>query len=223
MQKSVATESEVNFISVRGPELLSKWVGESERGVREVFKRARQSAPCIIFFDEIDAIAPVRGTAEGGGSTERVVSQLLTEMDGIQPLSNVVVLAATNRIDMIDTSLLRSGRFDKLLYIGPPDAAARKIILEINAKGKPVPAGLDFGRIADLTDRFSGADVAAVINTAMSLLVQEYLLLYPKPADAMSHVSEAILTMKHFEDAIHKIKTSREGKSLEKLAVPYYR
>ena len=223
LAKSVATESEVNFISVRGPELLSKWVGESERGVREVFKRARQSAPCIIFFDEIDAIAPVRGSAEGGGSTERVVSQLLTEMDGIQPLSNVIVLAATNRIDMIDTSLLRSGRFDKLLYIGPPDVAARKIILEINAKGKPVPAGLDFGRIAELTDRFSGADVAAVINTAMSLLVQEYLSLYPKPSDALSHVSEAILTMKHFEDAIHKIKTSREGKSLEKLAVPYYR
>ena len=148
---------------------------------------------------------------EGSGSTERVVSQLLTEMDGIQPLANVIVLAATNRIDMIDTSLLRSGRFDKPLYIGPPDLAARKIILEIHAKGKPVPAGLDIGRIAEMTDRFSGADVAAVMNTAMSLLVQEYLSLYPKPADALSHVSEAILTMKHFEDAVHKIKTSREG------------
>ncbi|MGH2639963.1 MAG: ATP-binding protein, partial [Rhabdochlamydiaceae bacterium] len=224
LAKSIATESEVNFISVRGPELLSKWVGESERGVREVFKRARQSAPCIIFFDEIDALAPIRGLGgDGSMTTERVVSQLLTEMDGMQTQSEVIVVAATNRIDMIDPSLLRSGRFDKLLYIGSPDVAARKTILEIQTKGKPVPAGLDVDRVAEMTDRFSGADICAVVNTAMSLLVQEYLSTYPKPSDALSHVSEAILTMKHFEDAIRKIKTSREGKPVEKLAVPYYR
>ena len=222
LAKSVATESEVNFISVRGPELLSKWIGESERGVREVFKRARQSAPCIIFFDEIDALAPVRGMGEGN-ATERVVSQLLTEMDGIQSMSEIIVLAATNRIDMIDPALLRSGRFDKLLFIGPPNIEARKRILEIHTKGKPIPAGLDISRVAEITDKFSGAEVAGVVNTAMSLLVQEYLSIYPKPTDALSHVSEAILTIKHFEDAVRKIKTSRDGKPPEKLAVPYYR
>ncbi|MDG6998303.1 MAG: CDC48 family AAA ATPase, partial [Nitrososphaerota archaeon] len=222
LAKSVATESEVNFISVRGPELLSKWVGESERGVREVFRRARQSAPCIIFFDEIDALAPVRGSAEGN-STERVVSQLLTEIDGIRSESDIIVLAATNRIEMVDPALLRSGRFDKLLYIGLPDIDARKKILDVHIQGKPVSSGLDVFRVAEITDRFSGAEVAGVVNTAMSLLVQEYLFLYPKPADALTHVAEAILQVKHFEDAVRKIRTSREGKPLEKLAVSYYR
>ena len=222
LAKSVATESEVNFISVRGPELLSKWVGESERGVREVFRRARQSAPCIIFFDEIDALAPVRGSAEGN-ATERVVSQLLTEIDGIRSESDIIVLAATNRIEMVDPALLRSGRFDKLLYIGLPDIDARKKILDVHIQGKPVSSGLDVFRVAEITDRFSGAEVAGVVNTAMSLLVQEYLFLYPKPADALTHVAEAILQVKHFEDAVRKIRTSREGKPLEKLAVSYYR
>src|SRR5437016_10319269 len=114
LAKAVATESEANFISVKGPELLSKWVGESERGVREVFRRARQAAPCIIFFDEIDSIAPTRGMGGGSMVTERVVSQLLTELDGIEALLGVVVLAATKRIDIVDTALLRAGRFDKI-------------------------------------------------------------------------------------------------------------
>ncbi|MFN3621728.1 MAG: CDC48 family AAA ATPase, partial [Nitrososphaerales archaeon] len=135
LAKAVATESEANFISVRGPELLSKWVGESERGVREVFRRARQAAPCIIFFDEIDAIAPIRGLGGDSMVTERVVSQLLTELDGIQPLSGVVVLAATNRIDMVDPALLRARRFDKLLYVPLPDRAARLQILQIHTRG----------------------------------------------------------------------------------------
>ena len=126
LAKAVATESEANFISVRGPELLSKWVGESERGVREVFKRARQASPCIIFFDEIDALAPVRGMGGGSNVTERVVSQLLTELDGIQALQGVVVLAATNRIDMVDPALLRPGRFDKIVSVPLPDKEARR-------------------------------------------------------------------------------------------------
>ncbi|MHB8566228.1 MAG: CDC48 family AAA ATPase [Nitrososphaerales archaeon] len=222
LAKAVATESEVNFISIRGPELLSKWVGESERGVREVFKRARQASPCVIFFDEIDSLAPVRGLGEGMVS-ERVVSQLLTELDGIQSLNGVIVLAATNRMDMVDPALLRAGRFDKLLYIPAPSKEERLQILEIQTKQKPMPVGFDLERVAEMTDRFSGAEIAAVVNTAMSLLIQDYLSAYPKPSDAMGHVSEAILTMKYFEDAIHKIKTSRNGKPLEKIAVSHFR
>src|SRR5216684_210995 len=138
LAKAVATESEANFISVRGPELLSKWVGESERGIREIFRRARQAAPCVVFFDEIDSIAPVRGVGGETAVTERVVSQLLTELDGIESLHGVVVLAATNRADMIDTALLRPGRFDKIILVPMPDKEGRKKILEISTKEIPI-------------------------------------------------------------------------------------
>jgi transitional endoplasmic reticulum ATPase len=134
LAKAVATESEANFISVRGPELLSKWVGESERGIREIFRRARQASPCVVFFDEIDSIVPTRGMGGDSMVTERVVSQLLTELDGIQALSGVVVLAATNRSDMIDPALLRPGRFDKIVFVPMPDKHARQKILEIHSK-----------------------------------------------------------------------------------------
>src|SRR3989475_1026245 len=137
LAKAVATESEANFISVKGPELLSKWVGESERGIREIFKRARQASPCVIFFDEIDSIVPVRGMGESA-VTEKVVSQLLTELDGIESLHGVVVLAATNRADMIDTALLRPGRFDKIILVPMPDKEGRKKILEISTKEIPI-------------------------------------------------------------------------------------
>ncbi len=223
LAKSVATESEANFISIRGPELLSKWVGESERGIREVFRRARQASPCIVFFDEIDSLAPVRGLGGDSMVTERVVSQLLTELDGIQSLSGVVVLAATNRIDMVDPALLRAGRFDKLLYISQPDKDARRQILQIQTKRKPIGAGLDLDRIVEMTEGFSGADITSVVNTALSLLLQQYVAAYPKPEDAKTHTAEAVVTMKHFEDAIRKVKTSREGKPAEKVAVSYYR
>ena len=223
LAKAVATETEANFISVRGPELLSKWVGESERGVREVFRRARQAAPCIIFFDEIDSLAPIRGISGDSMVTERVVSQLLTELDGIQALSGVVVLAASNRIDMVDPSLLRAGRFDKIIYIAPPDRDSRENILKIYSKNKLLSADVDMGRIADLTDGFSGADLAAVVNTAVSIVLQNYVGKYPEPQEAMKHVAEAITSAKHFEEAIRKVKSSRESKPLEKHAVPYYR
>jgi transitional endoplasmic reticulum ATPase len=223
LAKAVATESEANFISVRGPELLSKWVGESERGVREVFRRARQASPCVIFFDEIDSLAPIRGLGGDNMVTERVVSQLLTELDGIQSLSNVVVLAATNRIDMVDPALLRAGRFDKLLFIPPPDKAARYQMLQIHARGKPIPSEISIDRLADITDGFSGADIASVMNTAMSLVLQEFVGRFPKPEDANKHVEEARVEMRHFEEAIKKVKTSREGKPKENVAVPYYR
>ncbi len=223
LAKAVATESEANFISVRGPELLSKWVGESERAVREVFRRARQASPCIIFFDEVDALAPTRGMGGESMVTERVVSQLLTELDGIQALSGVVVLAATNRIDMVDPSLLRAGRFDKLIFVGMPDKAARLSILKIHSVGKPLTADVDFEALVDLTEGLSGADLASVINTAVSLVLQEFVSKYPEPEDTKKHMSEAVLTQKNLEDAIKKVRASREGKPLEKAPVPYYR
>jgi len=223
MAKAVATESEANFISIRGPELLSKWVGESERGVREVFRRARQASPCIIFFDEIDALAPIRGLGNDSMATERVVSQLLTELDGMQALSGVVVIAATNRIDMIDPALLRAGRFDKILYMPLPDKDARKAILEIHLRDKKLVADVDVGKLTEMTDGLSGADIASVVNTAMSLVLQELIEKYPNPDDTKKHAAEALVGMKYFEDAVRKVKTSRDGKPVDKLAVPYYR
>ena len=199
LAKAVATESEANFISVKGPELISKWVGESEKGVREIFRRARQASPCVIFFDEIDSIAPTRGGGMEGGvhsSTERMVSQLLTEMDGIQEIHGVVVLAATNRVDMIDTALLRPGRFDKIVYVPKPDAITRQKILEINTKGKPLSLDVDSRRIAEVTEAFSGADVSAVANTAVSLVLHDYLAKYSTPEEAATHASEALVSMR---------------------------
>jgi transitional endoplasmic reticulum ATPase len=234
LAKAVATESEANFISVRGPELLSKWVGESERGVREIFRRARQASPCVIFFDEIDSIAPIRGVGGETAVTERVVSQLLTELDGIESLHGVVVLAATNRADMIDTALLRPGRFDKIILVPLPDKEGRKKILEINTKEIPVirepmtngmknPDYVDIEKIAEVTDGMSGADVAAIANTAVSLVIHEFLDKYPDQKEAEKQATEAKVTMRHFEEAVRKVKTQKELKIGEKIAVPYYR
>ena len=223
LAKAVATESEANFISVRGPELLSKWVGESERGIREIFRRARQAAPCVVFFDEVDSIAPTRGMGGDSMVTERVVSQLLTELDGIQSLSGVVVIAATNRADMVDPALLRPGRFDKIVFVPMPDKAARQRILEIHAKGKPMSPEVDFVKVAELTEGFSGADTSAVANTAVSLVLHEYLAKYPTPEEAAKHASEAQIMMRHFEEAVKKIKTQREMKPNEKLSLSHYR
>ncbi len=223
LAKAVATESEANFISIRGPELLSKWVGESERGIREVFRRARQAAPCVIFFDEIDSLAPMRGMGGDSMVTERVVSQLLTELDGIQTLQGVVVLAATNRIDMLDTALLRPGRFDKLIYVPLPDKEARKQILKIHTRNKPLDTDVDLDKIAEAAEGFSGAEVAAIANTAVSLLLHEYLAKYNTPELASKHVDEAKIQARHFEEALKKIKQQKEGRPGEKVTVPYYR
>jgi len=221
LAKAVATESEANFISVRGPELLSKWVGESERGVREVFRRARQASPCVIFFDEIDSIAPTRGAGGGSMVTERVVSQLLTELDGIQALQGVVVLAATNRIDMIDAALLRPGRFDKIIAIPLPDKDARKETLQIHMKGKPISKDIEIDRLVEMTEGFNGADLAALVNTAVSIVVQAYIAKYPKPEDAKKHLDEPIVTYEDFQKAAKKVRSSREGNPLQKSAVLY--
>ncbi len=176
LAKAVASESEANFISVKGPEFLSKWVGESEKAVRETFRKARQAAPCVIFLDEIDAIAPVRGTSSDSGVTERVISQLLTEMDGLESLHNVVVIAATNRPDIIDPALLRPGRFDRMVYIGPPDLAARKEIMRIHTKGKPLDDDVDLDKLASKMDNYTGAEIAAVCNEAVMLAIRDYVL-----------------------------------------------
>ena len=238
MAKAVATQSEANFVSVRGPELLSKWVGESERGIREIFKRARQSAPCVIFFDEIDSIAPIRGAGGETAVTERVVSQLLTELDGMENMHGVVVLAATNRADMIDPALLRPGRLDKIIQIPLPDKESRKSVIEIHSKDIPLAEGadkVDFDKISDLTDGLSSADVASIANTAVSLVVHEHLD-NAVPDDNLSDeekkkivdeiekkAADARVTMKHFEEAVRKVREQKDLKMNEKLVASYYR
>jgi transitional endoplasmic reticulum ATPase len=229
LAKAVATQSEANFVSVRGPELLSKWVGESERGIREIFRRARQASPCVIFFDEIDSIAPIRGAGGETAVTERVVSQLLTELDGMENMHGVVVLAATNRPDMIDPALLRPGRFDKIIQIPLPDKESRKMILKINAEKIPIndnpndPQRVDIDKIAEMTDGLSGADTAAIANTAVSLVIHEFLDTHPDVKDIEKSSVDAKVTMKHFEAAVKKVREQKNLKIGEKLVASYYR
>src|SRR5881296_184130 len=175
LAKAVAAESEANFISVKGPEFLSKWVGESERTVRETFRKAKAAAPCVIFFDEIDAITPPRGGSADSQVTERVISQILTEMDGVEELHNVTIIAATNRPDLVDPALLRPGRFDRLVYIPPPDLEARKAILRIHAKGKPLAADVNVDELASRTEDYTGAEIEAVCNEAAILAIRDYV------------------------------------------------
>ena len=207
MAKAAAHESEANFISIKGPELLSKWVGESEKGVREVFRKARQAAPCIVFFDEIDAIAPNRG---GMGSdshvTERVISQLLTELDGLEVLSNVIIIAATNRPDIIDAALLRPGRFDRLLYVAPPDKESRIQIFQIHTSKKPLAEDVKIETLAAQTEGYTGADIAALASAAVMLALRGHIEKYKDPKKAESAKTELKLHMKHFEEAMKKIR-----------------
>ena len=173
LAKAIANESRVNFISVKGPALLSKFVGESEEGVREVFRKARQAAPCIIFFDEIDALVPVRSAASSDSHVaERVLSQFLSELDGIEELKGVLVLGATNRADMLDPAVLRPGRFDEVVEIPIPDEKDRKEIFDIHLKGKPLAAGIDSDKLALNTEGLSGAEIAAVCNKAALMAVR---------------------------------------------------
>ena len=178
LAKAVASTSESNFISIKGPELLSKWVGESEKGVREIFRKARQAAPCVIFFDEIDAIAPRRSGSDGGDShvTERLVSQMLTEIDGLEDLKGVVIIGATNRPDIIDEALLRPGRFDRLLEIPIPDNNTRKQILQIHLKKKPLDSDVNIDKLVNLTDSFTGAEIEALVNAAAIAAVKEHVI-----------------------------------------------
>jgi transitional endoplasmic reticulum ATPase len=205
MAKAAANESEANFISIKGPELLSKWVGESEKGVREVFRKARQAAPCIIFFDELDAIAPSRGADFGDSHvTERVISQLLTELDGLEILTNVIV--ATNRPDIIDLALLRPGRFDRLLYVPPPDRDSRIEIIKIHTTKKPLAEDVKVEELADHTDSYTGADIASLSSAAVMLALREHVSKYQDPKEANKHVQELKIHMRHFEEAMKKIR-----------------
>jgi transitional endoplasmic reticulum ATPase len=206
MAKAAAHESEANFISIKGPELLSKWVGESEKGVREVFRKARQAAPCIVFFDEIDAIAPTRGLGSDSHVTERVISQLLTEMDGLEVLSNVIIIAATNRPDIIDAALLRPGRFDRLLYVPPPDKEARMQILKIHTSKKPLAEDVKIDTVANQTEGYTGADIAALASAAVMLALREHIEKYKDPKKAEAAKNELKVNMKNFEEATKKIR-----------------
>jgi transitional endoplasmic reticulum ATPase len=207
MAKAAANESEANFISIKGPELLSKWVGESEKGVREIFRKARQAAPCIIFFDEMDAITPARGGSYGDSHvTERVISQFLTELDGLEILTNVIVIAATNRPDIIDPALLRPGRFDRILYVPPPDRDSRLQIIKIHTKKKHLAEDVDINRLADDTEGYTGADIASLSSTAVMLALREHVSKYKDPKEAEKHKEELKINMKHFETAIKKIR-----------------
>ena len=164
--KTVASTTQSNFISIKGPELLSKWVGESEKGIRKVFQKAKQVAPCIIFFDEIDSLVPKRGSHDGSNVTENVVSQILTEMDGLEELNGVLVIGATNRIDMVDPALLRPGRFDRIVHVPNPNASARKNILRIHMRNKPFAKDVNLEKISEVASDMSGADLESIVNKA---------------------------------------------------------
>jgi transitional endoplasmic reticulum ATPase len=173
--KAVAGTGKANVLSVKGAELLSKWVGESERAVRELFRRAREAAPTLVFLDEVDALAPVRGQASDGGTTDRVVAALLTELDGVESLRNVVVIGATNRPDLVDPAMLRPGRLERLVYVPPPDADARAEILRATAKDVPLAADVDLAKLAAELDGFSAADCAALVREAALAAMRESL------------------------------------------------
>jgi transitional endoplasmic reticulum ATPase len=205
LARAVATESEANFISVKGPELLSKWVGESEKAIREVFRKARTAAPAIIFFDEIDAIAPTRGRSGGDSHvTERVISQLLTEMDGLESMKDIIVLAATNRPDLIDRALLRTGRFDRFVYVRAPDTKSRKEIFDIYTDKMPLDSDVSIGALVDQTEGYVGGDIEAVCREAGMRALREDL-------DAK------LVSWRHFESALAVIHASVTPEDIERF------
>jgi transitional endoplasmic reticulum ATPase len=179
LARAAAHETGVNFISIKGPELLSKWVGDSEKGIREIYKKARQAAPCIVFLDEIDALAPRRGDGTGNGVAERVVSQLLTEIDGIEETRGVVTLATTNRPDMLDPALMRPGRFDIHIHVDPPDAAARQEILAVHTRSQPLAADVDLAALSAETEGCSGADLAGICREAGMEAIRRLIMQTP--------------------------------------------
>ena len=203
--KALAKMTESNFISIKGPELLSKWVGESEKGVREIFRKARQAAPCIIFLDEVDALVPRRGS---GGSdshvTENVVSQILTEIDGLEELNNVLIIGATNRLDIVDEALLRPGRFDRIIKVPNPDEKGRQHIFEIHTKKKPLDSDVKISEIVKITDDFSGAEIAAVANRAAIAALRKYV------SGKSKNVKEIRITQQDLIDAVDKVRPQKK-------------
>jgi transitional endoplasmic reticulum ATPase len=222
--KAVAATSEANFISVKGPELISKWVGESEKAIRETFRKARQASPCVIFFDELDAVAPRRGGSEGDSHvTERVISQMLTELDGLEDLKGVVVIGASNRPDIIDEALLRPGRFDRILEVPVPDKESRREILKIHTSKKPLDHDtVNIDKLVELTEGYTGADIAAMVNAAAMSAIKEHMMTSVNNENDIKEETRAKtreyikekeqqkpklkISMKHFESALQKIK-----------------
>jgi len=203
--KAVAKMTESNFISIKGPELLSKWVGESEKGIREIFRKARQVAPCIIFFDEIDALVPRRGSGGSGSHvSENVVSQILTEIDGLEELHNVLIIGATNRLDIVDEALLRPGRFDRIIEVPNPDTKGRQHIFKIHTKKKPLANDVNIAKLVELTDSFSGAEIAAVTNRAAITALKRYV------DDKSQNVNEIKITQQDLIDAVDKVKPRKK-------------
>ena len=207
--KALATMTDSNFISIKGPELLSKWVGESEKGVREIFRKARQAAPCIIFLDEVDALVPRRGS--GGSSshvTENVVSQILTEIDGLEELHNVLIIGATNRLDIVDEALLRPGRFDRIIEVPNPDSKGREQIFRIHSKKKPLGSDVNITKIIELTNGFSGAEMAAIVNRAAILALKRHV------NTKSGNVKDIKITQQDILDSIDKVKPRKKDAPL---------
>jgi len=213
--RALATESNINFISVKGPELLSKWVGESERAVREIFRKARQAAPALVFFDEIDSIVPARGTGGETHVTERVVSQFLTELDGLVELKDVIIVAATNRPDLLDRSLLRPGRFDRLVYIPMPDKNARRMIFEINLI-RMAASGVSPQQLAEITENYSGADLEMLCREAGMLALRQHIR--PGMSKEALIIDKISVTKEHFQEAYERIKPHLSKKMLEEYS-----
>lgn len=219
LAKAIATESEANFISIKGPELLSKYVGESEKAIRETFRKARQAAPTIIFFDEIDSMVPTRGISFDTGVTERMVSQILTEIDGLEELKNVVVVAATNRPDMVDPALLRPGRLERFIYVSPPDLKEREIIFNIHLKGKPLAPEIDIKELALRTQGYVGADIEAICHEAAIIALRDWI----KPGMDRETVKKEALNVRiqkdHFEKAFTMVRPAQwDQKEYEDMA-----
>ena len=206
LAKAVANEAQSNFISIKGPELLDKYVGESEKGVRDIFEKARANAPAVVFFDEIDAIAAERGSGAGdAGVSERVVSQLLTELDGLEELENVVVIATTNRPDLLDDALLRPGRFDRHVAVDAPDRDARREIFHVHTRDRPLAADVDLEELAAETEGYVGADVEAVCREAAQAAVREFV------AGGDADATAIALTAAHFRRALEEVAPGSGG------------
>ena len=203
--KALAKMTESNFISIKGPELLSKWVGESEKGVREIFRKARQVAPCIIFLDEVDALVPRRGSGNSDSHvTENIVSQILTEIDGLEELHNVLIIGATNRLDIVDEALLRPGRFDRIIEVGNPDSKGRKHIFEIHTKKKPLEGNVDIKKLVEITDGFSGAEIASITNRAALVALKRYV------SGKSQNIKEIKITQQDLIDAVDKVRPKKK-------------
>ncbi|MEF8777698.1 MAG: CDC48 family AAA ATPase [Natronomonas sp.] len=216
MAKAVANEAKSNFISIKGPELLNKYVGESEKGVREVFEKARSNAPTVVFFDEIDSIAGERGARMGdSGVGERVVSQLLTELDGLEALEDVVVIATTNRPDLIDSALLRPGRLDRHVHVPVPDRDARRAIFAVHTRDKPLADDVDIDELADETDGYVGADIEAVCREASMAATREFINSVPAEEAAQS-VGNVRVTREHFDEALDEVNPSVDDETRER-------